>query len=428
MQKMIKNICCILISCSLLFAQQSETMGRIAGFMPTVTESAGLASAVNVYMKIADWVRATNTVVRSMRGAVQDIRNAKRAVESIITTAKEMRNISLYCMDTWATTVDNAKMIVGPHTSSILRSMGAFEMHAVGGVRDYMKALNELSEFEIREEKNKRRRLINREFSPQDDLSHLADVFANLREGEERIRQIDIEIALLEIERDEIQAKLSRSNLPEERRQLNEELRLTNRRITRLERKKVIQRNIADGVTHTVRTDSIVIDAREIMAANLMEVERIFFMVRRFEEQAKDLMTDISRLTNNNAPSRPRQSHSSVAMNEPVGIESLKREDGRSIFGNCPNQAPIPVQSTNSQSYRFGNKDRAEVNTHDIIQLRNQINLVLLRQEMHLRDIAAMKTNSLAYILLIDGSNRGSNLAAYDALKVFSHRLSEKTK
>ena len=77
----LRNICFVILFCiTSIFA--SQAMDKIKRFLPTVTESAGLANAINVYMKVSDWVRATNAVVSGMRGAVQDIRNAKTPIDS----------------------------------------------------------------------------------------------------------------------------------------------------------------------------------------------------------------------------------------------------------------------------------------------------------------------------------------------------------
>jgi hypothetical protein len=64
--------------------------------------------------------------------------------------------------------------------------------------------------------------------------------------------------------------------------------------------------------------------------------------------------------------------------------------------------------------------DKKDVNTQDIVQLRCQVNLYLLKQERILRDIEAMKANAFAYIMIVDGNNRSANLAAFDALKLYS--------
>jgi hypothetical protein len=407
---------------STIFA--SEAMNRIQGFMPTVTESAGLANAVNVYMKIADWVRATNAVVRNMRGAVNDIRRARQAVEDIISTAQAMRNFSFYDMDTWAMTVDNSKLIVGLHTNTILRSMGNFELHAIGGVRDFMNAHDSIMGFDIRDEQNRRRRLITQTLSPSSDESYISGIFDEIRDRDHRIQLLEqTRLNLLNEARSVNQQVQSLPQISEERRQLEAELRQLNRRISRIDGKIRVQRAFADSTIFAIRADTIIADAKDVMSQNLMEVERIHSMTRLFYEHAAEMINTLERLARNNI-SAEASGRTSISASESDNFSRVQDSQGNSIFGDHPNQAPTPnrEQATSAIPRAFGAMDRAEVNTQDVIQARNQINLILLRQEQILRNIDVMKANAFAYLMIIDGHNRSADLMLYDAMTVFAHR------
>ena len=427
--RLLKSFCLIVLLSSAVFAQ-SKVMDKIKGFFPTVTESAGLANAVNVYMKISDWVRATSAVVRNMRGAVNDVRRAKSAVEDIISTAQAMKNFDLYNMDSWALTVDNAKLIVGLHTGSVLRSLGNFDQHAVGGVLDFMGSAGKIRDFDIRDEKNARRRLISREFSPSDDEAFIDGFFEEMQGENGRERRIELlrqAIRELSLEKAIVEAKAKDAPTPETKRVLYDAVRQIDVRINRIEKKILIQDGIRDGIIFAMRSDTIISDAKELMSLNLIEVERIHAMTRTINEHAAGIMNDIYRLAQNKI-STPQKDTFDDPGAQNLSADNFSRiTDGRgnSIFGDHPNQAPTPSQRNEAQAYRFGEMDKAEVNTQDIIQTRNQINLILLRQETILRNIDAMKANTLAYLLIIDGHKRSASLARYDAMRVHARRYQE---
>jgi hypothetical protein len=377
-------------------------------------------------MKIADWVRATNGVVKNMRSAIQDIRNAKASVEDIISVAKSMKDFNLYDMDSWAVTVDNAKLIAGHHTNEVLRHIGNFESHAIRGVTDYISALEDIENFDIREEKNKKRRLIIREFSPESDESYLDAVLDDMKTENDKYKLLEAAKTKLIMQKDNIERLLSSTYYMPEREALEDSVRHINYRIRRIEKKIIIRKNIAEGKDYVMKSDTIISDAKELMAVNMTEAEMIYSLIYKFDEQAAEIVDNISRLANNNVPGKAKNN----VLPSPVDITSSDfaraQKDGANIYGDHPNQAPVPEASGQSNDYGFGEMDKKDVNTQDIIQTRNQINLILLRQEKFLLDINAMKANSMAYMILIDGYNRSAKLARYDALKVHSINFAEK--
>jgi hypothetical protein len=419
----LKNLILVLFLYSMLLA--SETIDRVKGFLPTVTESATLANMVNVYMKISDWVRATNAVVKGMRSAIDDVRSAKYAVEDIIATAQAMKEFNLYDMDSWATTVWNAKMIVGPYTTIILNEMGDFSAHAIGGVNDYIGELDNVSNFDIRDKKNAKRRLISREFSPEDDESYLEGMFSQIKSEDNKYALLEQQKANLEVQREEVKVAIDRMYLSSQKEILQDSLKHIDRRINRIEKKIIIQKSIADGLSYTVKLDTIVSDAKELMSGNMIQTEIIFGMLGQLDEQAAELMNDIRRLAEDKISGSAKGGDVKAYAEMTGDIFSVKDKNENSIYGEHPNQAPKPQSSGKSTPYSFGEMDKAEVNTQDVIQTRNQINLILLRQEKYLRDIEAMKANSMAYLMLIDGSNRSKKLAAKDAVKLYSRYHSE---
>jgi len=400
------------------FLSASETMNRIKGFLPTVTEGSTLANVINVYMKIGDWVRATNAVVKGMRNAINDVRRAKQSVEDIITTAKAMKDFNFYDMDSWAVTVNNAILIVGPYTSTILNSMGNFKTHTVDGVNDYIGALENINEFDIRDEKNRRRRIVTRAFAPQSDEAYIGDVVSD----EDKYALLEEQKRFLETERLLVRTRLDGAVSSSDSSKLLDTLSYIDSRIHRIDKKLIIRSGITLGLIHASQTDTIVSDINSLLASNMVQIDIIHQMVSQFSEQGGDLMNDVRRLAEDKITGSGKDMDVSDYVSTTQGIFGVKNNQGNSIYGDHPNQAPVPQSSGSSAQYSFGEMDKAEVNTQDIIQTRNQINLILLRQEKYLRDIEAMKTNTLAYLLLIDGKNKSGKLAAVDANKFHAIR------
>jgi hypothetical protein len=440
----------ILLFYGVVFSAESNAMSKVKKFLPTVTESATLANAVNVYIKISDWIRATNKVISGMRNSIQDVRNAKHAVEEIIQTAKEMKSFSIYDMDTWAMVVFNSKVIVGPLTDRTLRGMGNFEVHSVGGIKGYISDLSKISEFDIRDIKNEKRRLIVREFSPESDESYLDELLDELYDdendySEERVQKkkrenLQKQKSKLEFNKEQVQIDLSHSYYPEEIQMNKDSLAAIERRIKQIEKKLLIHQNMEDGIfSYASRADTIIHDAKELMSVNLVETEVIYSMIYELDEQAAALMENIDRLVKNKISSMPKAktenyNSESITLTETDFNRAQKVNSGgdsKQIYGDHPDQAPYPKLDPTAKSnkdYSFGAMDKAEINTQDIIQLRCQINLVLLKQEKLLRDIEAMKANTFAYIMIIDGFNRNENLVIYDALKTYATYYKKTTK
>jgi len=403
---------------------KSNAMEKIKSFLPTVTESAGLANAVNVYLKMSDWVRAVSAVIRSMKGAVQDIRNAKSAVEDIIQTAQSMKNFRFNNMDTWATTVANARLIVGPQTSAVLRQFGCFEAHSVGGVKDFIGDIEKIQGFDITDPKNSKRRLISQKFSPDDNASYLQSVIDTMQNASDRIKRFQAVRAELVMDSQEVAQKLSDSRLSNEHRTWSDSLLHIERRIRRIDKKIVIQENIREGRDFTTKMDTIISDCKELMAANMKRTDEIYVAVLKFEDGAADMIAAVDRVQGNKIGGMPKSPVSFLADNDTA--KSRSSDIAKNVYDNTdPDKVPKPKESKKFGDDNFGAMDKKDVSTQDIVQLRGQINLYLLKQERILRDIDAMKANTLAYMMIVDGSNRSSNLAAYDALKVYARYYKE---
>lgn len=385
-----------------LSSAESKILKKLGKFMPTVTESATLANMTNAYMKVADWVRATNKVVGNIRSAVADISATKDAVESIVNTARQMKEFDLYDMDSWASTVGNIHYIAGSQVSRVLHHVGMFEIHAIDGVMQYREDLDSISAFDIRDAQQGRRRILSTVMTP----GSYSTVFRG--SGKTRKEVMESEITNLENKKSAIIEK-STNATKFERRRLVDSLAIIERDIARLDRKIII----LDGYSlrPPSKMDSIMYDAQELMAVNLVEAEVMYDMVTDFTEYAAEIGASIDRIKNNDVPSGKK---SGSTPNEDYS-EDLKDIE---YYGDHPNQAPIPERSEDSAGdEEFGDMDKKDANTQDIISVRNAANLALLKQERILRDIEAMKANTLAYYLIVDGYKRSDKVAIVDALK-----------
>jgi len=446
--RILKILICFVLFSFVVYGEEakSKAMEKIKLFMPTVTESAGLANAVNVYLKVSDWVRATAAVVKSMKSAIQDIRDARAAIDDIIHTAQAMKNFRFNNMDTWASTVANARVIVGPQTSAVLRAFECFEAHTIGdtlggGVLGFIGDIKNIKEFDIKDPKNAKRRLISQTFSPDDNASYLNSVIDTMKNStDKKNRFLAIRAEL--VKDSQVVAQTLRGNLsPLNRKTYSDSLLHIERRIRRIDKKITIQENIKEGLDFTTKADTIIADCKELMAANMSRIDEIFKSVLKFEDGAADMMEAVSRLQGNKISGVPKSQisisidgykHDSSSM--VVGEEkekdwsSITTKDGVSIYNDTdPDRAPIPKNNVALNADIFGDMDKKDVNTQDIVQLRCQINLYLLKQEKILRDIEAMKANTLAYLMIVDGNNRSASLAAYDALKLYATYYSDST-
>lgn len=432
----LKILVCIALFSSFVNGDGSKAMEKIKLFLPTVTESAGLANAVNVYLKISDWVRATAAVIKSMKGAIQDIRDARAAIDDIIRTAESMKDFRFNNMDTWASTVANARLIVGPQTSAVLREFGCFEAHAIGdasggGVLGFIEDIKKIKQFDIR--KDEKRRLINRTFSPQDDdASYLSSVIDTLKNATDKINRLLETRAELAKDSQVVEQKLKGKLTMSDKEKYEDSLLHIERRIRRIDKKIIIQENIREGRDFTTKKDTIIADCKELMAANMSRTDEIFEAVLKFEDGAADMMDAVIRLQGNKISGMPKfevniegynHGNSGMIVGEEKGKDwnRIITKDSVKIFDDVdPDKAPIPKEGSGFSADIFGDMDKKDVNTQDIVQLRCQINLYLLKQEKILRDIEAMKTNALAYLMIVDGNNRSADLAAYDALKLYA--------
>jgi hypothetical protein len=419
----LKKILVILLLLTAQTFSESKAGGVIAKFMPTVTETATLANVVNVFLKVADWVSATSKVVGNVKSSVNDIRNAKNAIEDIVQTAKSMKDFNLYDMDSWAATVDKMQYIAGPKTSEFLTSLAFFEVHAIDGIADYIEANRDIQNFNIRDEANKHRRLIRENFAPDeepesffDEIMTTADMVKILESDNNNFSNMIISMEN-RLENDFIS--------PEKKRELQDSVSIMKRKIGRNNRKIAIKKHSLSGDKKNP-ADSIFSDAQEMMAYNLVEAKTIYSMVQHFANYTAELHTAMERIKKNQLPSGQNSYLEYIEEDYSEALKTGVRDEtnNRNIYGDkennadFPNQAPTPKKSEKSaDDYSFGDYDKKEVTTQDVLSLRNAINYTLLRQERLLADIEGMKGNTFAYLLIIDGYNRSSELAQIDALK-----------
>lgn len=393
-------------------AQKSEILGKVGKFMPTVTESATLGNMVNVYMKISDWVRATNTVVKSMRSSVNDIRLAKETIEGIVTTVQSMKEFSLYDMDSWANTVDKMEYVVGTQTNKVAYHLGMFEMHTLGASVNYFDRLKAISQYDIRENQQIKRANIQRAFGPGGH-SNTSLMILGVTEPE----YLDNEIKKLEDIKLNLARRINSSSFTSKR-ILEDSLIMVDADIVRYKRKRRILK--LNGKAPTTKIDSIMMDAQEMMAVNLTEVDVIQSMTQKIGEYSIELLGGLDRIRNNNLPTSPNSMYS-----ENDGDDMSTDFQQIENYGDHPNQAPTPELSEDGKSGTFATTEMSKksVTTQDVISIRNAANFTLLKQERLLRDIEAMKTNTLAYIVLIEGWKRNKHEYARDVEKFHATKM-----
>jgi len=398
--------------------------GVVGNFLPTVMESATLANIVNVFMKVSDWMTATGKVVSSVKQSVNYIKDAKDAVENIVQTAKSVKTMDFYNTDSWAEMIANANIISNnPYQNNILNSLGMFEIYAMDGISGFTDSYLDMKNLKIEEIVNNNRQIIKEIFTPNDEPANfLEDITTGGKTPKESYSESIYNLSKIQ---NNLAKQLSNPTLSyDEKRKLQESFSQVNKKMLRIRQKITIMKE-QPTPTNPSHSDSIFIDVEQMMVQNLIQTKAIYTMVNEFSDYTAEMRYALERLKNNQISSIPKGDRDLISDYSQYAKDMSEIEDednDRKTYGDKPNQAPIPEfdEEKSSKDYSFGDMDKAETNTQDIISLRNAINYTLLKQERMLRDIEAMKTNSMAYLLIIDGIGKSEELAHLDILKINS--------
>lgn len=371
---MMCRVLIVIISLSVnVSSEGSIILKTIGNYLPNLTEIGFLTNIVNVYCQVSGFVRATNSEIKNLRQINDDVQFAERELRSMYNTVKSFKSFDLYDMYTWRSTVRQLNYLIDDQIGDLVGIFSMLEYHTVESAIHYLDDIDDISQFDIRRKEidTKIEHYFYGSYYQNQVLSfdmskkqYLAMTIHNL-ERQFEIKQEECLHTGGYFCQDELNAIQSR---------LHKMYSLMSTTTSDFER---IQRH---------KMDTILSESKSLITSNLVEIQAMEHSVKRFEEKTSELVALYERLKNDQVPLRS---------NEMKQLTSFVIFD--TLYGNHPNKVPIP-SAPDSLEGLLETPSRKVVSHHDILSLENQINFMLLQQESLLRDIAAMKANTMSFI------------------------------
>lgn len=393
----------VLLCAQMSLAGESKLLAKLGAVLPTFTEVGFLTNVVNVYKQVSSFVRATNKVFRSVQDAKQEWDYIRGQIDDMFARVENLAEIDPYDMDTWASTINQAQMIIHNDVRDIVHSFNMLEFYTLDAGLDYMQRLEEIKDYDVRNQQN--RRVVNDYYLTRQYIEELERFRSALSSYQGNT------VTVLRAEYSALAQELGAEENPAKRAELIG-------RMSSLEKEiKGLEDAIASSYACRTKLDSLLDMAADVMAVNLTEIQSATQRVMRTEESLANLMEAYHKLENGQVHTLRKEDYE-AAMNVLVDMSDYDATD--------PDKVPPPETP---EEVEPGTTRKKTVSTQDIVNLQNAINFLMLKQETLYRDIEIMKCNSMAFVLALEAYKQNAPEVTAFAVahrnKVFNQRMNE---
>ncbi len=367
----IKFMLIAVLTIQLCSARNSRILGKLKEFLPNFTEIGMVTNIINVYFQVSQFVRSTNQIISNMKAVKSDIELARKEILQIYSTCKSLKEISLYDMDTWSTTIRNLNWVVSHEIYDVIGAFGLLEYHTVDATVDYLDELHSIKEFDMR--KRKTEQALDNIFLDE----RYVDALGAFNIG----RKEYYSITLATLQNTLVQKQLEYVQTGNE--EIKEELGILTKRIKSIEKR--LEYSLVN--VERIKLDTLIEEAKQLIAVNLIEVQEMEKQVVKYEEASANLIDAYNKLNNNQV---------STWENRDSIITEFKKNGE---YSNHPNQVEEPETP---EELPYNKTPKKDASSQDILSLQNGIAFLLYKQECLIRDISGMKCNTMAFILSLE--------------------------
>jgi len=340
--------------------------------IPKITEVGYLSGIVNIYIKCSQLVRSTNTMLQKFRATKDAIVNAKNQMLYMYRTVKRFKDVKYYDMDTWEDMLDDTQILLQYEVPELVYLFKQVDYYTVGNVEQYSEDIHNIGEYDIRLEQN--RKNVQHLFLDSEYRNAAVDVERQIVTSQIMVLQQEImaiQDKAMSEERELTQDEKNTISLKEDELHQQEQKLATN-----------------DFSFKGSKIDSLMKECNDIISINMTEIQRLYSVLESFETEKNNLKEAFDRLVSGVITTQKKESDVVTT----IDISSPLYND------IDPDLVPQPGVPENLPTDQTGKK---EVSHEDILNFQNAINFLLLKQESILRDIDAMKVNTLSLLLAI---------------------------
>ena len=358
--------------------QQSRLLSEGKKFLPTPTEAGFIVNAVNVYVQVSQFVRATNELIRSIQTAGESFKEFAQQARTVYEGVRQLKNIDPYNMGTWNMHISQAQWALSMEMTRAKLAFDIFDYKVTGVPVDYLKTITTLDEYRL---------------ALDDAGSFVREIYLKREAPRNSVIEHNYTQTL-------VRTRVALEGLENECRQ-TECSDEKQRRIQELRSQKNTLENILLGAELSGnKEDSLMQHAQDVIAINVTELKAKRGKMQQLEELAAELVAYYNTLRSGKADATPQEVIEPVV--DHLAIEGYDAED--------PDQVPLPPPPTGEAEMELDD----DVNHGDVLVLQNQIEFVLLQQESLARDMQVMTLNTIATITAME---------AFKRLKVSEQRI-----
>ncbi len=366
------------------FAGGSKILNKLGSFFPNLTEVAFFVNIFNLYMQVSGFVRSTNELVRRVRETKRSIETVKKQMNSMYESIKNLKEVNLYDMDTWQQPLFRMNMLVNNDLNRLVDLFDRTDYCTLGAIRDYMEDMDNLDKY-------RKRMLLNRiTYGKYYDVPSYKKEKESFNKGQKGI--LESKLNNLKIKRDKLVQLLIDHNNPD----LKKEFNKVNKDIEELESKI---KNISETKYYaTNKIDSLIDEASDLIVTNLTELQGMEEQIRKIERQCVVFHSAYKNLIDGKIGTQNNDQSGAIVDNTVEWSEDIKEF----IDEKDPDKIPSPKGEVKDKVKQTDKSKKKEASHHDITSLQNAINFLRLKQEIIMRDMYAMKSLTMAYILLVE--------------------------
>ena len=273
------------------FAYESKILSKVGQYMPNLTEIGFVTNVINLYVQMSQYVRSTNTMVRNIENAKQQWEYTGEQLEQLYANVEAMKNFSVYDMDTWSATLENANNLILVDVNDLRQSFNMMEFYTLDAAVTYSQSLSSASEYDDRTRAN--RKVVSKYFIGNEYQSSL-EQFQLLSTGY-RNNTLELMRSRLQEER----AALGLAKTPMEKTSIK-------LRITALTTSiGFLETHIVTSPTATAKIDSILSLASDLISVNLTEIEYSVQRLKTIESSTAQLRDSHLELALTSNPQSP---------------------------------------------------------------------------------------------------------------------------
>lgn len=361
-------------------AKESKVLSYLGNFVPSLSEIGILTNCVNVYDKVSNFVRATNSLVHCVQRARSDWDKVRYNIEQIYENIEYLKQIDPYDMDTWQSGLDNFSFSLKSRKSKAIRAFEMLEAHTLGASETYLKKIQSLDDY--KSEVSIKRDAIKSIYSNPSyafELSEASDVIRSYRRNTiSQLRSMQSADLLI----------LQTSSNQEERENAQSHMVELEKNIQELEETLTLDQQ-------QEKTDSIIDQSSNLIAINLTEIKICNQRIYEMNRASGDLVAAFYRLLGHNV--------NSLISDIDISLPDIPI-DPSNFNPNDPDKVAAPVTPIFPAMEAVIAKKN--VSNHDILNLYNAASFLALKQECLKRDILAMKVNTFAFMVSMEAMRR----------------------